>query len=85
MKIPYLIAELSCNHNGDIREMFDLIYIAKDLGINCIKIQSYRPETISADVKINTESLWKKVSMRKLYEKAQTPNKWIKDIMKFMQ
>ena len=81
MKIPYLIAELSCNHNGDIREMFDLIYIAKDLGINCIKIQSYRPETISADVKINTESLWKKVSMRKLYEKAQTPNKWIKDII----
>ena len=32
--------------------MFDLIYIAKDLGINCIKIQSYRPEIISADVKL---------------------------------
>ncbi|MDC3122634.1 N-acetylneuraminate synthase family protein [Alphaproteobacteria bacterium] len=81
MKKPYLIAELSCNHNGDIQEMFDLIHTAKDLGIDCVKIQSYTPETISADVSINTKSIWKKVSLRKLYKKAHTPNEWIKDII----
>ena len=82
MKKPYLIAELSCNHNGDINEMYELIYTAKDLGIDCVKIQSYTPETISADVNIDTKSLWKKVSLRELYKKAQTPNSWISDIIK---
>ena len=41
MKLPYLIAELSCNHEGNLKEMYELIDLAKNLKVNCVKIQSY--------------------------------------------
>ena len=40
MKLPYLIAELSCNHEGNLKEMHELIDLAKNLKVNCVKIQS---------------------------------------------
>ena len=44
---PYVIAELSANHNGDIARAFEIMLAAKQAGANAIKIQTYRPDTVS--------------------------------------
>ena len=65
MKKPYLIAELSCNHEGDLHEMFELIDIAKSLKIDCVKIQSYTSDTISSDTKFKNNTMWGNMAIKK--------------------
>lgn len=77
---PYIIAELSANHNGDINNAFRLIEIAKQSGADAIKIQTYRPDTITIDCDKDDfqikEGLWKGKSLYQLYEWAHTPWEW---------
>ena len=56
---PYLIAELSANHNGNLNMALELIKCAKIAGADAVKIQTYRPDTITLkcelpDFQINT-------------------------------
>ena len=44
---PYIIAELSANHNGDIQRAFDSILAAKKAGADAVKIQTYTADTIT--------------------------------------
>ena len=44
---PYIIAEISGNHNGSIERAKELIKLAKDNGANCVKIQTYTPDTMT--------------------------------------
>ena len=44
---PFIIAELSANHNGDIEQAKKLMEIAVDCGADAIKIQTYHPETMT--------------------------------------
>ena len=44
---PYIVAEMSGNHNGDIKNAFKLIKSAKECGADAIKIQTYTPETLT--------------------------------------
>ncbi|MEA2019638.1 MAG: pseudaminic acid synthase, partial [Campylobacterota bacterium] len=37
----YIIAELSANHNGNLQNALDTIKAAKEIGANCIKLQTY--------------------------------------------
>ena len=77
---PYVIAEMSANHNGNIETAFHLIEKAKKAGADAVKIQTYSPDTMT----LNCESedfqihggLWDGWSLYKLYEKAQTPWDW---------
>ena len=48
---PFIIAELSANHNGKISNVFKLINEAKKCGANAIKIQSYTPDSMTIDSK----------------------------------
>ncbi|HBL6926961.1 TPA: pseudaminic acid synthase [Citrobacter koseri] len=77
---PYIIAELSANHNGDINTAFRLIVIAKESGADAIKIQTYRPDTITIDCNKEDfqikDGLWKGKSLYQLYEWAHTPWEW---------
>ena len=46
---PYVIAELSANHNGSLDRARRLIDLAKSTGVDAVKIQTYRPDTITLD------------------------------------
>jgi pseudaminic acid synthase len=77
---PYIIAELSANHNGSIDTAFKIIDAAKKSGADAVKIQSYLPSTITldcdkADFQI-TEGLWAGNTLYKLYEGAHLPWEW---------
>ena len=77
---PYVIAEMSANHNGKIETAFRLLEEAKRAGADAVKIQSYTPQTItldcdSAEFHIHG-GLWDGWTLYKLYEWAQTPWEW---------
>ncbi|WP_246722561.1 pseudaminic acid synthase [Aliikangiella sp. G2MR2-5] len=81
---PYIVAELSANHNGEIENAFKIIEHAKLAGANAIKIQTYRPDTITVkcdkpDFQINS-GLWRGKSLYDLYEWAHTPWEWHQDL-----
>lgn len=64
---PYIVAEISCNHNGEISKALDLIDAAIAAGADAVKFQTYTPGDLTKPE--NTE-LWA------LYEKAMTPREW---------
>lgn len=76
----YVIAEMSANHAGSISRAKEIIYAAKEAGADCIKIQTYTPDTMTLDCdneyfKI-TEGTWKGENLYNLYQKAFTPWEW---------
>jgi pseudaminic acid synthase len=81
---PYIIAEMSANHNGDLSAALRIIEEAKRAGTDAIKIQTYRPDTITLksdlpDFQI-TDGLWAGRTLYDLYEWAHTPWDWHKPL-----
>lgn len=76
----YIIAEMSANHAGNIERAKEIIYTAKESGADCIKIQTYTPDTMT----INCDNeyfhidsgTWKGENLYQLYQKAYTPWEW---------
>ena len=77
---PYFVAEVSANHNGSIKNALKLIDIAKLCGADAVKLQTYKPDTITLDSKNSDfmvdEGLWKGKSLYELYEQAHMPWEW---------
>jgi pseudaminic acid synthase len=82
----YIIAEMSANHGGDYERAVEIIKAAKTAGADCIKIQTYTPDTITIDSNNDCfqikEGPWKGQTLHALYEKAFTPWDWQKDLKK---
>jgi pseudaminic acid synthase len=81
---PYVIAEMSANHNGDLNSALRIIEEAKKAGADAVKLQTYRPDTITLDgdgpeFKIN-DGLWKGRTLYELYDWAHTPWGWHKPL-----
>jgi pseudaminic acid synthase len=73
----YIIAELSCNHNGDYDEAVRIMHAAKDAGADAIKLQTYTADTICRDFKTKPKgTIWEDLDLYALYEKAHTPWDW---------
>lgn len=77
----YIVAELSANHNQDIKRAIELIHIAKDVGADAIKLQTYKPETLTIDCsnqyfQISSDTLWGGKTLYELYGEAYTPWEW---------
>ena len=86
---PYIIAEISANHNGDINRAFRIIEEAKIAGANAVKLQTYTPDTITlnsdeSDFRING-GLWDGQTLYELYESAHTPFEWHKPLFEYAQ
>lgn len=77
---PYIIAEMSANHNGKIENALKLITEAKKSGADAIKIQTYTPDTITLDSRLPDfmieSGLWAGQSLYELYKSAYTPWSW---------
>ena len=86
-KTPFFVAEISANHNGSLLHAKKLIKIAKKYGADAVKLQTYTPDTMTIksnklDFKIRG-GLWDGKTLWDLYEKAQTPFEWHKELFRY--
>lgn len=83
-KEPYIIAELSANHNGSLVRAKSSIKAAKDSGAHAIKFQTYTADTMTIDCDksdfIIKGGLWDGYKLYDLYEEAHTPYEWHKEL-----
>ena len=77
----YIIAEMSANHLQDFERAKRIILSAKEAGADAIKLQSYRPDTITIDCygddfMATKGSIWEGQNLFQLYKKAYMPWDW---------
>ncbi len=77
---PYVVAEMSGNHNGDIARAFALLDAAKASGADAVKLQTYTADTITIDHDgpgfVIEGGLWGGRKLHDLYTEAHTPWNW---------
>lgn len=81
----FIIAELSANHNGSKEFAKETIRAAKRAGADAIKLQTYKPDTITLDVKnsqfkINHDTAWDGRYLYDLYKEAYLPWEWHQEL-----
>lgn len=83
---PFIIAEMSGNHNQSLERALEIVEAAAKSGAHAIKIQTYTADTLTLNVETkdfmiqDNESLWKGKSLYELYNEAYTPWEWHKPI-----
>ena len=86
---PYLIAEMSANHNGSIDRALETMRVASECGADAIKIQTYTADTMTIDSD-NEEflikgGLWDGFKLYDLYKWAETPYEWHEKLFKYAE
>ena len=83
---PFIIAEMSGNHNQSLERALEIVETAAKSGAHALKIQTYTPDTMTLDLDerefhiSDPNSLWTGTSLYKLYGEAYTPWEWHKPI-----
>lgn len=80
----FIIAELSANHNHDLKVAIDSIRAAKKMGADAVKIQTYTADTLTLnsdkDDFVKKDGLWKGYTLYQLYKEAYTPWEWHEEL-----
>ena len=85
---PFVIAEMSGNHNQSLERALAIVEAAAITGAHALKIQTYTADTMTLDIKdgdffiSDEKNLWKGRSLYDLYKEAHTPWEWHKPIMR---
>lgn len=83
---PYIIAELSANHGGDLKRAKKSIENAAKSGVSAVKIQTYTPDTMTIDSQLGdfvvSNGLWKGRTLYELYSEAYTPFEWHEELFR---
>ncbi len=83
---PFIIAEMSGNHNQSLKRALQIVEEAAKAGAHALKLQTYTADTMTLDIHSgdfrihDSESLWKGYSLYDLYKEAYTPWEWHKPI-----
>lgn len=81
---PYVIAEMSANHNGELDTALAIITAAQHAGADAVKLQTYRPDTITLDSNADEfrikGGLWDGRNLYDLYQEAHMPWDWHKPL-----
>ena len=86
---PFIIAEMSGNHNGNIERALKLVKAAAESGVDALKLQTYTADTITMDQNgglfdiTDKDSLWYGKNLYQLYKEAHTPWEWHKEIFEY--
>jgi pseudaminic acid synthase len=79
---PFIIAEMSANHNNSIERALEIVRVAAESGVHAIKLQTYTADTLTIDSKKqdfligDQQSLWRDQYLYDLYQKAHMPWEW---------
>ena len=80
----YIIAEMSANHNKNIKTALKIIEAAKKSGADAVKIQTYSADTMTIDCNnkhfLLKDTIWKGQTLYELYSKASTPWEWYPEL-----
>jgi len=85
---PFIIAEMSGNHNQSLERALNIVKVAAECGAHAIKLQTYTPDTLTIDHHgglfdiVDKNSLWKGRNLYDLYKEAMTPWEWHEPIFK---
>jgi len=86
---PYIIAEMSANHNGSIEKAFEIIRQAAKAGANAVKLQTYTADTITLDCDtadfVIDDGLWAGQTLHELYSSAYTPWDWHEQLFDYAE
>ncbi|MGG2109448.1 pseudaminic acid synthase [Lysinibacillus pakistanensis] len=83
---PFIIAEMSGNHNQSLERALHLVELAAEAGVDALKLQTYTPDTITLDVHTgeffiqDDVNIWNGNSLYNLYKEAYTPWEWHQEI-----
>lgn len=83
---PFVIAEMSGNHNQSLERALEIVDTAAASGAHALKLQTYTADTMTLDIEegdffiSDANSLWKGISLYKLYQEAHTPWEWHRPI-----